>query len=224
MDRAAKLWGSRKSWLQVNGSTGGLLAAIRAATRRGGPGPGGPALPQGHLPRHRGLRAGAHLPPAPGGGGAGHRRLPDPGAGGPGPGGPPRGEAGGLPQPHLRRGGQRHGGDLPSGPRQGGPGAGGRGPRGPPGLPPRLPPQRHGPGGGPGGGQPPQDPAQPHPDRRPPCQRQAGAPAPGGPADGDLPVQLPLLSADGLHGRLPGPAGGSGGGPLRRLGPPAGGL
>lgn len=35
MDRAAKLWGSRKSWLQVNGSTGGLLAAIRAATRRG---------------------------------------------------------------------------------------------------------------------------------------------------------------------------------------------
>lgn len=35
MDRAASLWGSRKSYLQVNGSTGGLLAAIRAATRRG---------------------------------------------------------------------------------------------------------------------------------------------------------------------------------------------
>ena len=35
MDRAAALWGSRKSYLQVNGSTGGLLAAIRAATRRG---------------------------------------------------------------------------------------------------------------------------------------------------------------------------------------------
>ena len=35
MDRAAKLWGSRKSYFQVNGSTGGLLAAIRAATRRG---------------------------------------------------------------------------------------------------------------------------------------------------------------------------------------------
>lgn len=75
MDRAAKLWGSRKSWLQVNGSTGGLLAAIRRPPA-GGPGPGGPALPQGHLPRHRGLRAGAHLPPAPGGGGAGHRPAP----------------------------------------------------------------------------------------------------------------------------------------------------
>ena len=49
MDRAAKLWGSRKSYFQVNGSTGGLLAAIRAATRRGDqvlP------LPQGCLPRH----------------------------------------------------------------------------------------------------------------------------------------------------------------------------
>ena len=35
MDRAAALWGSRKSYYQVNGSTGGLLAAIRAATKRG---------------------------------------------------------------------------------------------------------------------------------------------------------------------------------------------
>ena len=35
MDRAAALWGSRKSYFQVNGSTGGLLAAVRAATRRG---------------------------------------------------------------------------------------------------------------------------------------------------------------------------------------------
>lgn len=35
MDRAASLWGSRKSYLQVNGSTGGLLAAIRAATAGG---------------------------------------------------------------------------------------------------------------------------------------------------------------------------------------------
>ncbi len=35
MDRAARLFGSRKSWLQVNGSTGGLLAAVRAATHRG---------------------------------------------------------------------------------------------------------------------------------------------------------------------------------------------
>ena len=35
MDRAAKLWCSRKSWLHVNGSTVGQLAAIRAATRRG---------------------------------------------------------------------------------------------------------------------------------------------------------------------------------------------
>lgn len=33
--RAAKLWDVPKSWLQVNGSTGGLLAAIRGATRRG---------------------------------------------------------------------------------------------------------------------------------------------------------------------------------------------
>lgn len=35
MARAAQLWGVPKSWLQVNGSSGGLLAAIRAATRRG---------------------------------------------------------------------------------------------------------------------------------------------------------------------------------------------
>ena len=35
MSRAAKLWGAPKSWFQVNGSSGGLLAAIRAATRRG---------------------------------------------------------------------------------------------------------------------------------------------------------------------------------------------
>ena len=34
MDRAAKLWESRKSYFQVNGSTGGLLAAIRAAKIR----------------------------------------------------------------------------------------------------------------------------------------------------------------------------------------------
>lgn len=44
--------GARKSYFQVNGSTGGLLAAIRAATRPGGPGSGGPPLPQGCLPRH----------------------------------------------------------------------------------------------------------------------------------------------------------------------------
>lgn len=37
MDRAAALWGSRKSYYQVNGSTGGLLAAVRAATHRGDP-------------------------------------------------------------------------------------------------------------------------------------------------------------------------------------------
>lgn len=35
MDRAAALWGARRSFFQVNGSTGGLLAAVRAATRRG---------------------------------------------------------------------------------------------------------------------------------------------------------------------------------------------
>ena len=35
MDRAAALWGSRKSCLLVNGSTGGLLAAMRGTTRRG---------------------------------------------------------------------------------------------------------------------------------------------------------------------------------------------
>ena len=35
MDRAAALWGSRKSYFQINGSTGGLLAAIRAAGRAG---------------------------------------------------------------------------------------------------------------------------------------------------------------------------------------------
>lgn len=35
MEKAARLWGARRSFFQVNGSTGGLLAAIRAATRRG---------------------------------------------------------------------------------------------------------------------------------------------------------------------------------------------
>ena len=35
MDRAARLWHSRASLFQVNGSTGALLAAVRAATRRG---------------------------------------------------------------------------------------------------------------------------------------------------------------------------------------------
>lgn len=35
MDRAASLWGSRKSYLQVNGSTGGLLAAHPGGHRRG---------------------------------------------------------------------------------------------------------------------------------------------------------------------------------------------
>lgn len=35
MERAARLWQVPKSWLQVNGSSGALLAAIRAATRRG---------------------------------------------------------------------------------------------------------------------------------------------------------------------------------------------
>lgn len=35
MARAAALWGSEKSYYQVNGSSGALLAAIRAATRRG---------------------------------------------------------------------------------------------------------------------------------------------------------------------------------------------
>ncbi len=35
MQRAAELWGSRRSFLQINGSTGGLLAAVRAATKRG---------------------------------------------------------------------------------------------------------------------------------------------------------------------------------------------
>lgn len=35
MKRAAALWGSGKSYFQVNGSTGGLLAAIRGVTRRG---------------------------------------------------------------------------------------------------------------------------------------------------------------------------------------------
>lgn len=35
MDRAAKLWGAKRSFFQVNGSTGALLAAIRGAVRRG---------------------------------------------------------------------------------------------------------------------------------------------------------------------------------------------
>ena len=35
MERAAKLWGSRKSFFLVNGSSAGLLAGIRALTKRG---------------------------------------------------------------------------------------------------------------------------------------------------------------------------------------------
>ena len=35
MKRAAQVWGSTRSWLQVNGSSGALLAAIRGITRRG---------------------------------------------------------------------------------------------------------------------------------------------------------------------------------------------
>lgn len=35
MERAAALWGARRSFFLVNGATGGLLAAVRAATRRG---------------------------------------------------------------------------------------------------------------------------------------------------------------------------------------------
>ncbi len=35
MKKAASLWGVPKSWFQVNGSTGALLAAIRGATHRG---------------------------------------------------------------------------------------------------------------------------------------------------------------------------------------------
>ncbi len=35
MERAAALWGAARSFFLVNGATGGLLAAIRAATRRG---------------------------------------------------------------------------------------------------------------------------------------------------------------------------------------------
>lgn len=49
--RAAKLWGSRKSYFQVNGSTGGLLRPS-GGHPAGGPGSGGPPLPQGCLPRH----------------------------------------------------------------------------------------------------------------------------------------------------------------------------
>ena len=33
--RAARLWGSKTAHLLINGSTGGLLAAIRASTRAG---------------------------------------------------------------------------------------------------------------------------------------------------------------------------------------------
>jgi len=36
MERAAALWGVRKSYFLVNGSTGGILAGVRAAARRGG--------------------------------------------------------------------------------------------------------------------------------------------------------------------------------------------
>ena len=52
MDRAAKLWGSRKSYFQVNGSTGRAAGGHPGGHPPGGPGSGGPPLPQGCLPRH----------------------------------------------------------------------------------------------------------------------------------------------------------------------------
>ena len=36
MERAAALWGSKRAYYLVNGSTGGILAGVRAASRRGG--------------------------------------------------------------------------------------------------------------------------------------------------------------------------------------------
>ena len=143
----------------------------------------------------------------PGGGGAGHRRLPDPGAGGPGPGGPPRGEAGGLPQPHLRRrwSATRRGSAPRPTPR------GSRcwwtRPTGPTSASTLPSPQRHGPGG--------RTWRWPASTRPLPSLTQTAVlhasgrlvpPAPGGPADGDLPVQLPsyllMASMDGCLGLL----------------------
>ena len=221
MDRAARLWGSRKSWLQVNGSTGGLLAAVRAATRRGDTGPGGPALPQGHLPtpwRCAGWSPVFLLAPVVEGLGIAGSLTPD--AGGPGPGGPPRGEAGGLPQPHLRRGGQRHGGDLcQAAHAQGVPVLVDEAHGAHLGLHPAFPPNAMALGA---------DLAVASLHKTLPsltqtavlhASGQAGAPAPGGPADGDLPVQLPLLPADGLHGRLPAACWRTGGRPSAPPGP-----
>ena len=179
-------------------------------------GPGGPALPQGGVPRRRALRPGPGVAgPAHGGGlrrGGVHSALP----GGAGPDGPPGDKTSCLPQPHLRRRPQRHGGHLRRGPCQGGARVGGRGPRGPSGADRGLPPWGCGPGGGPGGGLPPQDAPQPHPDRRPPPQRGPGGPGRGPAAGGDLPVQQSVLPAHGGYGRLRPAAGGEEGGALRR--------
>ena len=219
MDRAARLFGSRKSWLQVNGSTGGLLAAVRAATRRGDT-----VLVARHC--HKAIYHALELcgltpvflqAPVVEGLGITGSLTPDQVA--QALEAHPEARLLVYPSPTYDGVVSDTAGICAVAHAQGGPGAGGRGPRGPPGPPPRLPPECHGPGGRPGGGQPPQDPAQPHPDRPPPRQRPAGAPAPGGPADGDLPVQLPLLPADGLYGQLPAAAGGPGGRPSAPPGP-----
>ena len=224
MDRAAKLWGSRKSYFQVNGSTGGLLAAIRAATRRGD---------QVLVARHChkavyhaielcGLDPVFLLPPVEETFGLAGSLSPEqvaqaledhPGV-----------KLVVYPSPTYDGVVQRHGGDLRGGPCQGGSGSGGRGPRGPPGVPPGLSPRRHGPGGGLGGGQSAQNAPQPDPDRPSPRRRQAGSPASGGPSDGNFSVQQSLLPAHGLHGRVCPAAGGEGRGPVCRLAPAADGI
>ncbi len=88
MDRAAALWGSRKSYpgqRQHRRPAGGHPGGHPT----GGQDPGGPPLPQGHLPCHGALRPGSRLPAALRGRDLRHCRFPHAGPGSPGPGGAP---------------------------------------------------------------------------------------------------------------------------------------
>lgn len=223
MDRAAKLWESRKSYFQVNGSTGGLLAAIRAATRRGD---------QVLVARHChkavyhaielcGLDPVFLLPPVEETFGLAGSLSPEqvaqaledhPGVKlvvypSPTYDGVVSDTAGICAAAHAKGVpvlvDEAHGAHLGS---------------------TGLSPRRHGPGGGLGGGQSAQNAPQPDPDRPSPRRRQAGSPASGGPSDGNFSVQQSLLPAHGLHGRVCPAAGGEGRGPVCRLAPAADGI
>ena len=210
MDRAAALWGSRKSCLLVNGSTGGLLAAMRGTTRRGDK-----ILVARHC--HKAIElcgldpvfltpateptfglAGSITPEQVAQALAQHPDVklivyPSPTYDG------ILSDTAGICAIAHEKGipvlvDEAHGAHL--------------------GLHPAFPPSAM--------GQAAQDAPQPDPDRCPPRHGGAAVPAPGRPAGGHLPVQQPLLPAHGLHGRVHPPAGRAGRRTVLRLESPVG--